>query len=504
MADAQDTYDQLCSHTRETALLASVASVLEWEEQTYMPPAAGEYRAEQLSLLAAMTHERATAPQVGEWLAALADSPLAIEADSETAAVIREMRRSYNRKTKLPSELMAAITRASSLGQQAWVEARKEDSFAKFAPHLDEIMRLKREEAEAVGYVHCRYDALLDEYEPHARSAEVGPVLAALAKQLMPLVEKIAASPHQPDSKLLAGPFPVDRQVPFGEKVAQAVGFDFTGGRVDATAHPFCATLGPRDIRLTTRYHESEFSGWLFSVLHEAGHGLYEQGLPSDKYGLPTGEAVSLGIHESQSRMWENQVGRSRAFWEYFYSPLQEVFPEVLQDTPLEDFHFAVNEVKPSLIRVEADEATYNLHILIRFELEQQLIDDDLAIDDLPGAWNAKYEKYLGITPPTDAMGVMQDVHWSAGLIGYFPTYALGNLYAAQLYEQAVRDLGDPDDQFRRGDFATLLDWLQANIYQYGHRYSASTLVERVTGRPLSSDALMDHLENRFGELYRL
>ncbi len=504
MDNDQATFDHLCTDARETALLASVASVLEWEEQTYMPPAAGAYRAEQLSLLAAMAHDRATAPQVGEWLGALADSTLASDPHSKTGTVIREMRRTYDRKTKLPSELVAAITRASSLGQQAWVEARKENNYAKFAPHLAGIMRLKCEEADAVGYNECRYDALLDEYEPHATSAEVGPVLDALAAELVPLVEKIAGSSHQPDPTILAGPFPVAKQIPFGEQVAAAIGFAFDQGRIDATAHPFCATLGPHDVRLTTRYHENEFGGWLFSVLHEAGHGLYEQGLPGDQYGLPTGEAISLGIHESQSRMWENQVGRDCAFWAHFYEPLQAVFPEVLGDVALDDFHFAVNEVKPSLIRVEADEATYNLHILIRFQLEQQLINDGLSVNDLPDAWNAKYQEYLGIMPPSDALGVMQDVHWSAGLVGYFPTYALGNLYAAQFYEQAVADLGDPAELFRRGEFEPLLDWLRTNIHRHGQTYSASQLVERVTGRPLSSEALMRHLRGKFGELYRL
>lgn len=504
MPDLQATYDQLCSYARQTALLASVADVLEWDEQTYMPSAAGEHRAEQLSLLATMVHDRATAPQVGEWLDDLSASPLAAQPHSDSGAVIREMRRVYDRKTKLPRELVAALTRASSLGQQAWVEARKANNFAKFAPHLDKIMRLKREEADAVGYQTCRYDALLDEYEPHATSAEVGPVLEALANRLVPLIERIGASSHRPNAAILGGPFPIATQVAYGETMAAAIGFDFKQGRIDATAHPFCATLGPRDVRLTTRYRPDEFGGWLFSVLHEAGHGLYEQGLPAEDFGLPTGEAVSLGIHESQSRMWENQVARHHAFWEHFYPSLQQVFPDVLGAVQLDDFHFAINEVKPSLIRVEADEATYNLHILIRFELERQLIDAELAIADLPDAWNAKYQQYLGITPPDDATGVMQDVHWSAGLVGYFPTYALGNLYAAQFFEQAQQDLGDLFAQFSRGEFAPLLEWLRTNIHQHGQRYSAAELVKKVTGKPLSADALMRHLEGKFGELYGL
>ncbi len=504
MADCQDTYDLLCTHARETALLSSAAQVLQWDEQTYMPPAAGPYRAEQLSLLATMAHDRATAPQVGDWLASLAGSPLAVDPHSATGAVIRELRRTYDRKTRLPRTLVAAITRASSLGQQAWVEARKENDYAGFAPYLADVIRLKREEADAVGYTDCRYDALLDEYEPHATSAEVGPVLEGVAAKIVPLVEKIVGSSHQPNTDVLARKFSVDSQVSFGQLMGKAIGFDFKQGRIDATVHPFCATLGPRDVRLTTRYDEHDFSFWLFSVLHEAGHGLYEQGLPADSYGLPTGEAASLGIHESQSRMWENQVGRHRAFWDHFYGPLKQQFPTPLEDVSLDDFYFAVNKSKPSLIRVEADEVTYNLHIVIRFELEKLLIDDDLSIDALPDAWNAKYQKYLGLTPPDHTRGVMQDVHWSCGLVGYFPTYALGNLYAAQFFEQAASDLGDLGAQFRKGEFTLLLEWLRTKIHSQGQRYAASDLVERVTGRPLAAEALMRHLEGKFGELYRL
>ncbi len=502
MPDYQATYDKLCAHAQQTAQLSTTGDILGWDENTKMPPAAGPYRAEQLALLAGLVHERATAPQVGDWLAELADSPLAANQQSDAGTVIRELQRSYDRKTKLPGRLVEELTLASSLGQQIWGKAREENDYARFSPALERMLKLKREEADAVGYAECRYDALLDEYEPHETSANVGRVLQSLGEALVPIVEKIQGSSRKAPSQILEREYPTAAQEIFGTATAKAIGFDFDAGRIDVTTHPFCTTLGPRDVRLTTRYNERFFNSGLFSILHEAGHGLYEQGVPSEHFGLPTGETVSLGIHESQSRMWENLVGRSEAFWEHFYGPAQKAFPQALAGVPLEDFHFAINESKPSLIRVEADEATYNLHILIRFELELLLINDDLSVDDLPAEWNARYEKYLGITPPNDADGVMQDVHWSCGLIGYFPTYALGNLYASQFFEQAQADLGDWKAQFRQGDFAPLLGWLRKNIHSHGQRYRAAELVERVTGAPLASKALLRHLSGKFGSLY--
>ncbi|QDU58791.1 carboxypeptidase M32 [Aeoliella mucimassa] len=504
MADPQQTYAQLCDHARKTELLTSVTNVLGWDEQTYMPPAAGEYRADQLAMLASTIHQQATDPQVGDWLAELESSPLATDTESDTSVVIREMRRSYDRKTKLPADLVEALTRATSIGQQVWVEARKANDYAQFAPKLETIFKLKREEADAVGYTECRYDALLDDYEPHTTASQVEPVLRSLGKALVPLVAAIGESKHQPDMSIMDRDFPVDVQAKYGSDVAKRIGFCFQGGRIDPTAHPFCTTLGPADVRLTTRYNPRDLRAGLFSIMHEAGHGLYEQGLPSEKYGLPTGEAISLGIHESQSRMWEILVGLSHSFWQHNYADAQAAFPAALGDVALDDFHFAINESKPSLIRVEADEATYNLHILIRFELELALVADELSIADLPAAWNAKYEQYLGITPPSDALGVMQDVHWSHGLIGYFPTYSLGNLYSAQFFAKAKEDLGDLDAQFAQGDYKPLLDWLRTNIHQHGKRYTAADLVERVTGKPLSSEALLSHLSDKFGKLYRL
>jgi carboxypeptidase Taq len=499
-----EAYDRLCAHTRELALLSSTMSLLGWDERTKLPPAGGEYRAEQISYLAGLIHKKQVAPEVGEWLAELANDPLAADPHSEMGADFANLRRDYDRKTKLPQALVEELARLSVLGQQLWVEARKANDFARFRPLLARTVELKRQEAAAIGYDDAPYDALLDEYEPGAKTAEVAGVLRALRVQLVPLVAQIAASPRRPELDVLQRRFPIQLQDQFGQRAAAAIGFDFHEGRLDVTDHPFCTDIGPRDVRLTTRYDEKFLPGAFFSTLHEAGHGIYEQGLPPERYGLPTGQAASLGIHESQSRMWENLVGRSRAFWEHFFPQAQATFPDALRAVALDDFYFAINDVRPSLIRTESDEVTYNLHIMIRFELELALLNDELPVADLPAAWNAKYREYLGVEPPTDSDGVLQDVHWSSGAFGYFPTYSLGNLYAAQFFEQAQRELGDLAAEFRRGEFLPLLKWLRQQIHSQGRRYPAAVLVERVTGLPLSHDALLRHLRGKFGPLYGL
>ena len=500
---ARDTFDRLCAHAREVALLESTQALLEWDERTKLPPAGGEYRAEQVSYLAGLIHRRATAPEVGEWLGELLDTPLADDPQSDTGAVVHHLKRDYDKQTKLPQTLVEELARTAVLGQQVWGEARKANDFARFQPVLEKTIKLKRQEAEAIGYDDVPYDALLDEYEPGEKTVNVRRVLADLREQLVPLVAQIAESPRRPNVELLKQNFPAGLQESFGRLAAESIGFDFRAGRLDVTDHPFCSDMGPRDVRITTRYEEHFFPSALFSILHEAGHGMYEQGLPDEWFGLPTGSATSLGIHESQSRMWENMVGRSRAFWEYFYPRAQQTFTSLV-DVPFDDFFFAINEVRPSLVRVEADEATYNLHILLRFELEQALLEGDLAVADLPAAWNAKYRDYLGIEPPDDADGVLQDVHWSAGLFGYFPTYSLGNLYASQFFAQAEQELGDLAAMFRRGEFQPLREWLTTHVYRHGRRYSAAELAERITGQPLSHAALIGYLRGKFGPLYGL
>lgn len=495
-------YQDLCQHARETAMLRSISGLLEWDEQTKMPVAAGAYRAEQVAYLAGEIHKRQTAPVVGEWLAELADSPLAGDPHSDSGTVIRELRREYEKKTRLPQALVEELSRTSILGQQTWIKARKADDFSLFQPILEKTLELKRQEAAAIGYTATPYDALLDDYEPGATTAEVAAVLAGLRDALTPLVEEIVGSGRRPDVSVLKREYPVAVQESFGKAAAGAIGFDFTAGRLDVTAHPFCGGAGPRDVRLTTRYNPRDFGDGFFSIIHETGHGLYEQGLPAEEFGLPTGEAVSLGIHESQSRMWENQVARSRAFWEHMLPQAAAAFGPALDGVKVDDFYAAINVVEPSLIRVDADEVTYNLHILIRFELERAMIEGDLSAGDLPGAWREKYQKYLGVASPTDADGCLQDVHWSAGLFGYFPTYSLGNLYAGQFFAQASADLGDLPAAFRRGEFGGLLTWLREKIHRHGRRHSAGELATRITGKPLSHAAWIEQIRAKYAELY--
>ena len=433
----------------------------------------------------------------------LAESDLAADPHSDSGATIRLLRRDFEKKSKLPERLVVALTEATVIGQQQWDKARQADDFSMFLPFLSRIVELKKEEAQALGYEEHAYDALLDDYEPGEKTANVARVLAGLRDELAPLIAEIAQSERHPHTEILKKEYPVAMQEKFGKHAAAAIGFEFDRGRLDVTHHPFCCEVGPDDCRITTRYDANFFPSAFFSIMHEAGHGIYEQGLRGDHYGLPPGLACSLGIHESQSRMWENAVGRSRSFWQHFFPEAQTSFL-ALRDCKLDAFYFAVNQVEPSLIRVEADEATYNLHIIIRFELEQALLNGDLSPADLPGAWREKYQAYLGIEPTCDANGVMQDVHWSAGLFGYFPTYSLGNLYAAQFYDQAESELGSLDNQFAQGEFTPLREWLGEKIHRQGQCYSAAELVEKVTGKPLSHEPFMRYLRGKLAPLYGL
>ncbi|MDX2036418.1 MAG: carboxypeptidase M32 [Isosphaeraceae bacterium] len=491
-----EAYDELVRRSRERALLESCSALLGWDEQTYMPRGASEYRGEQLALLAGLAHDRAVDPVVADLLAAAEGTELTADPLSVSAVNLREWRRSRDRAARLPRELVEEIAKTTTLAQGAWVEARSKSDFAAFLPWLERIIELMRRQASCLDFADP-YDALLDEYEPGARGAELDRMFADLRAGLVPLVERVLGSTRRPDVAILRREFPVDRQRVFGEQIAAAVGFDFHRGRLDVTAHPFCTSLGPCDTRITTRFRPTSFPDAFFGILHEVGHGLYDQGLDRDQYGTPMGEAVSLGIHESQSRLWENAVGRSLAFWRYAFPLARATFPTTLGDVELEAFHFAINAVEPSLIRVEADEVTYNLHIMIRFELERALIRGDLAPAEVPGAWNEAYAKTLGVAPKNDAEGCLQDIHWSAGLIGYFPTYTLGNLFAAQLYEKADQDLGGLDRLFERGDFAPLLHWLERKIHRQGKRRYSTDLITQAVGREPSPAALMASLERK-------
>ncbi len=503
--DPAEAYQELIRRAKEIALLDSCASVLYWDQRTYMPPKGSGHRAEQVALLAGLVHQKATAPEIGDLLAQVEQSDLAREPGSPAAVNVREIRRSYTRATKLPPDLVEELARTCALAREVWVEARRKSDFALFRPWLEKVVALKRQEAAAVGCgTGVPYDALLDDYEPGETTADLTRLFADLREALVQLVLAIATTGKKPDGSILERDYPVDRQEAFGRAAAAAIGFDFEGGRLDVTTHPFCSGIGPGDTRLTTRYNLRDFGDAFFSILHEAGHGIYDQGLDPVHHGTPLGSPVSLGIHESQSRMWENLVGRSRAFWEYFFPKVRQAFPEALGDVSLDAFYFAINDVRPSFIRVDADEATYNLHILLRFELEQALISGDLKAADVPAAWNQTFQRYLGLAVPDDARGCLQDTHWSGGGIGYFPTYTLGNLCAAQFFAQARADLGDLEAQFRRGEFAPLKEWLNAKIHRQGQRHRAGDLVVAVTGKPLSHRPLMDYLKAKYAPLYGL
>ncbi len=494
------SYDELTHRVRETAVLGSCAGILGWDERTFLPPAGANHRAAQLGLLARLCHEQAIDPRIGELLGRVEAEPL----NAEQASVVREIRRGFDRSVKVPARLVEELARVTTLAQQAWVAARAKNDWFAFQPWLQKIVTLKREEAQAVGYRESPYDALLDEYEPGATAREITEVFRRLREQLTPLIEAIAASKVRPRKDILTRDYPIEKQRDLGTIVARAIGFDFEAGRLDTTTHPFCSGIGPGDCRITTRYNPRFFNESFFGILHEAGHGLYEQGLRADFFGLAPGLYCSLGLHESQSRFWENQVGRSRPFWQWAFPQAREHFPAALADVPVEDFYFAINEVTPSFIRVEADEATYNLHIILRFELEQALLTGDLPVAEVPAAWNEKFKNSLGLDVPDDAHGALQDIHWSGGGIGYFPTYTLGNLYAAQLMEAIRRDLGDVDAILSRGEFTDVLAWLRDKVHHAGRSESATSLCQRITGKPLSHEPLLNHLRGKYTPLYQL
>jgi carboxypeptidase Taq len=501
---AEQAYASLLGRVKEWSLLSSCASVLGWDERTYMPHQGSAHRAEQMALLARLTHEMLTAPQLGALLDEVERSVLVQDQDAEAAVNAREIRRVHDRAAKLPAELVEELARVTTRAQQVWQEARHDNDFKAFVPWLEKIVGLKRDEAQAVGFTQSPYDALLDEYEPGATSAEITRIFADLRTDLVPLNQAILASGRHARIEILEREFPIEEQRKFGEAAAAAIGFEFDAGRLDETTHPFCSGMGPGDCRITTRYNPRHFNDAFFGILHEAGHGIYEQGLDPAQFGTPLGSPASLGVHESQSRLWENQVGRSRAFWECFFPRAQQAFPQALGSVGLDEFYFAINNVKPSYIRVEADEATYNLHIILRFELEQSLIHGDLKPSDVPGAWDELFEKSFQLRPPTNALGCLQDIHWSMGGLGYFPTYTLGNLLAAHFMQRASADLGGLDADFRRGQFGKLKHWLNENIHRAGQRFRAGELCQKLTGQPLSHRPFMKYLRDKYAPLYSL
>lgn len=474
---------------------------LSWDQRTYMPPRGGAARAEQLATLHRLAHERLARPEVGELLQALEE---ANPQDEVVAANLREARRAYDEVTRVPADLVSELARATALCSSAWEEAKRQNRFdEEYQAHLSRVIALTVEKAQALGRRGSVYETLLDLYEPGAGVEEVRRLFATLRDGLVPLVGAIVerSDPIDGDS-VLRRPVPVERQKALCREVVAQLGFDFSAGRLDESEHPFTIGSGS-DVRITSRYVEDDWSFGFFAALHEAGHALYEQGLDPAFWRMPVGEAVSLGIHESQSLLWENVVGRSHAFWVYALPRLQ-AHSGGFDDVTPDDLYRAVNRVRPSLIRVSADEVTYNLHVLLRFELEQQLVDGSLSVADLPDAWNEKMKAYLGIVPTTHAEGVLQDIHWSDGLIGYFPTYTLGAVASVQIYRQAVAEHPGLEEEIEAGRFNTLREWLRERIHRHGSMYRPAELLERVTGSRLDAGPFLAYLREKYGALYGL
>jgi len=501
----ESAYQQLLRLAQDAKLIASSASLLSWDQETMMPDGGVEYRSRQMAMLAKLAHDHLVDPRVGDLLAACeGDRDLMAAPHGDAAANIREIRRDYDRATKLPSDLVEEMAKTASVAQHEWAAARKESSFSRFKPWLRKNIELLRRKAECLGVPRDGepWDALADEYEPGMTAAQIETLFTPLRSRLKKLLDDLLGSSKKPSNAFNEIALPIEAQKKFVRFIAEAIGFDFKRGRLDTSTHPFCGGTHCNDVRLTTRFHDVNVNDALGSTMHECGHGIYEQGLLFAHVGTPLGESVSLGIHESQSRMWENQVGRSLPFWKWLYPKLGEFFGSATKGLSLEDVYGGANVVEPGFIRVEADEATYNMHIMIRFELERAILRGDLDVDDIPETWNAKYKDYLGLTVPDDRRGCLQDVHWSSASMGYFPTYTLGNLYAAQIFEKVMQEIPDLHRQFEKGKFDDLRHWLNRNIHAHGRRYLPDELCQRVTGKPLSADPLMRHLEGKLRPLY--
>jgi carboxypeptidase Taq len=491
-SDNRDTYSRLESLAKEIALIGSTASILGWDQETYMPSGAVDHRAAQLSYLSAKAHALFT----GKAFRTLLDRATAEDLSQREQSNIAEWRRDLDRAVRIPTTLVAEESEVTSRAKHVWSEAKNRSDFGMFSSHLEAIIRIARKKAALWGFEDEPYDALLTGYERGASTKNI----ATLFDGLKPKVSRIARHAVERGSTIprdmLRGRYPVEKQQRLNQEVAESIGFDFQSGRIDTTAHPFCTTLGPADIRLTTRYDLSDFTSSLFGVLHEAGHGLYEQGLPASEFGLPSGSAVSLGIHESQSRLWENHVGRAIPFWERWFPRARELFPN-LRKFPLSDFIQFLHRADFSFIRVESDEATYDLHIFLRFDLERRLLAGTLDTHQLPDAWNTAFEELFGKVPPNDAQGCLQDIHWSMGGFGYFPTYTLGNLNAAQLF-QAADSRKALRAATRRAEYLPLLEWLRNNVHSIGASLSPTEIITQATGRPTNPAPYLSHLRKRF------
>jgi carboxypeptidase Taq len=470
-----------------------------WDQEVNMPKEGAAARAEHLSILSRMSHELLVDDQTQRLLE---DAKQEANPGSAEEALVRLVQRKMDIATKLPAALVEKKAKASSVGQHIWQQARAENNFEKFRPYLEENFSIAQEEANAIGYKEHIYDALLDQYEEGATANECKQMFDSIKAPLVSLIQNINENGRRIDNQLLNKPYEEQTMLEFIKKVLGECGFDFNKGRLDKSTHPFCSGFSINDSRITTRFIP-DISSALLSSMHEMGHAFYEMGSTQAWDRLPMVHGVSLGVHESQSRLWENIVGRSKAFWKHYYPELQKYAPS-LSDVSLDDFHSALNKVTPSFIRVEADELTYNMHVMLRFELECDLLTNKLQIKDLPSAWNDKMKAYLGITPPNDTLGCLQDVHWSWGSIGYFPTYSIGNLLSCQIWKTLQREIPNTEELIEKAQFAPIHNWLKTNVYQHGSRYAPKDLVKRVTGKPLDPKDYLDVLTAKYKGIYEL
>lgn len=499
-----DLYQAYVAKMHKIADVSHAIAVLGWDQEVYLPEKAAGHRAQQIATLAGIAHELATSNELADLLERLdADNSLAFDERRN----VEESKKHLERRKKLPTQFVVQLTGAVSQAYQAWMRARSANDgngdFSVYVPALERLVDLKREETTYIGYTDHPYDALIDEFEPGEKTADVTELFADVRRQLVGFVKEIHHHPQVPDEWMFAH-YDKDKQWNFGLELLKQMGYNFKAGRQDLSAHPFTTSFGMNDVRVTTRINEHDLHEMIWSCIHEGGHALYEQGLLPQNYGLPAGSYVSLGIHESQSRLWENNVGRSLPYWKANYPRLQELFPNQLGQVALLDFYKSMNKVNPSLIRTNADELTYHSHIMVRFEIEKALIEGAVQVKDLSELWNEKYKEYLEIDVPNDRKGVLQDIHWSHGSFGYFPTYSLGSFYAAQFFHQAAQDVPNLEHQIENGNLQPLLQWLRTHIHQYGQLYTAEELCRRITGEKLNFKYFMNYARKKYSFIYNL
>lgn len=505
MEETEKNYSKLLKLSHHARILVGISHLLDWDQETYMPPGASQIRSLQLATLAGLIHEQKAGKKFKTALEKLIDLRTGEFSDpkisNEKKAALKQWRRDYIKENALPKKFVTEFAKLTSQAILAWREAKKENSFPKFAPFLDKVITMCKKKADYLGYQDHPYDALIDHYEPEMTTKQTAQVFSALKISITDLLRKISSS-KQVDDSFLHGDFSHEKQLNFAHLILNDMGYGLDHGRVDISAHPFSSSSHPTDSRITTRFHKTSLMSCISVILHEAGHALYEMGLPTEHYGSPLGDAISLGMHESQSRWWETRIGQSKPFWHYYLPLLKEVFEGKFNEISLDTFYKAINKVEPSLIRVEADEVTYPLHVILRFEMEKALIEGTLSTHEIPEAWNAKMQELLGITPKTNAEGCLQDIHWAMGGFGYFPTYTLGNIYASQLFEPFIKQHPDWEKKISSGDLLFITNWLKETVHKYGKQYTSQEILKKMTGKESDPGPYINYLTQKYKDIY--